>query len=121
MVSITTPKDPPKDSTCTDEQIWEKEVDEFVKRSTYLKENIKTLYSLVCWGKCTDIMQQKVEATDIFETMSMEGNGLTLLKVIKDVNYNFQSQKDLPHSLHKSKRKFYMCVQGQNMTTQVYL
>jgi hypothetical protein len=78
MVSITTPKDPPKDSTRTDERIWEKEVDEFVKRSTYLKENI--------WGQCTDIMQQKVEATDIFETRSMEGNGLTLLKVIKDIN-----------------------------------
>ena len=120
MVSITTPKDPPKDSTRTEERIWEKEVDEFVKRSTYLKENIKTLYSLV-WGQCTDIMQQKVEATDIFETMSMEGNGLTLLKVIKDVNYNFQSQKYLPHSLYESKRRFYMCVQGRNMTTQVYL
>ena len=30
---------------------------------------------------------------DTFETMLMKGYGLTLLKVIKDVNYNFQSQK----------------------------
>ena len=111
MVSITTPKDPPKHSTRTDKRIWEKEVDEFVKRSTYLKENIKTLYSLV-WGQCTDIMRQKVEAMDIYETMSREGYGLTLLKVIKDVNYNFQSQKYLPHSLYKSKCRFYMCIQG---------
>jgi hypothetical protein len=55
-------------------------------------------------------MQQKVEATNIFETMSMEGNGLTLLKVINDDDYIFQSQKYLPHSLYKSKRRFWMCV-----------
>ena len=79
------------------------------KRSTYLKENIKTLYSLG-WGQCTEKMQQKVEATNIFETMSMEGNDLTLLKVINDDDYIFQSQKYLPHSLNKSKRRFWMCV-----------
>lgn len=45
--------DPPKEATKTQTRIWEKKVDEYVKREMYLQENIKTLYSLV-WGQCTD-------------------------------------------------------------------
>jgi len=97
-----------------------KKVDEYVKRTTYISENIKTLYSLV-WGQCTDIMRQKIEALHDFEEMSTNGDGLALLKAIKNTAFNFQSQKYLPHSLYESTRRFYMTVQGKYMTTQAYL
>jgi hypothetical protein len=58
--TIEVPNDPPDDATKTQLRIWEKKIDEFVKRETYLDENLKTIYSLV-WGQCTDIMRQKVE------------------------------------------------------------
>ena len=35
-------------------EVWEKLVDEHVKRMSGLAENIKTLYSLV-WGQCNDV------------------------------------------------------------------
>ena len=111
---------PPADATRTQVRIWEKKVDEYVKRDNYLKENIKTLYSLV-WGQCTDIMRQRIEALDIFMGMAAEGDGLALIKAIKNVAFNFQSQKYLPHSLHESKRRFYLSQQGKHSTTQAYL
>ena len=53
--------------------------------------------------------------------MSSAGDGLSLLKAIKDMAYNFQSQKYLPHSLHESNRRIYLCAQGWFATTQVCL
>jgi hypothetical protein len=97
-----------------------KQVDEFVRRETELRENVKTLYSLV-WGQCTDIMKQKLEASDDFEDIALEQNGLELLKAIKNIVFQFQSQKYLPHALHESKRRFYQCHQSKYTTTAQYL
>ena len=120
LPDTTEPDDPPANATRTQVRIWEKQVDEYVKRDNYLKENIKTLYSLV-WGQCTDIMRQRIEALDTFVGMAAEGDGLALIKAIKNVVFNFQSQKYLPHSLHESKRRFYLSQQGKHSTTQAYL
>lgn len=103
LPSIEIPTDPPDDASKTELRIWEKGVDEHVRRINYLKENVKTLYSLI-WGQCTDIMQQKVEAMEDFEVMSAAGDGMLLLKAIKNITYHFQSQKYVPHSLYESKK-----------------
>jgi hypothetical protein len=81
---------------------------------------MKTLYALV-WGQCTDIMKQRIEGTDEFETLSEDRDGLGLLKTIKNLVYNFQSQKYLPQALHESARRFYNCIQTKHMTTQAYM
>jgi hypothetical protein len=118
--TIEVPNDPPDDATKTQLRIWEKKIDEFVKRETYLDENLKTIYSLV-WGQCTDIMRQKVESLETFESTSATYDGIGLLKAIKDVVFNFQSQKYLPHALHESTRRFYLCQQARHVTTTTYL
>jgi hypothetical protein len=117
---IAEPYDPPAGASRTQERIWEKQVDEYVMRTNYISENIKTLYSLV-WGQRTDILRQKIEALHDFEEMSTNGDGLALLKAIKNTAFSFQSQKYFPHSLYESTRRFYMTVQGKYMTTQAYL
>ena len=48
------------------------------------------------WEQCTDIMRQNIEALDTFDTISSAGDGLSLLKAIKDMAYNFQSQNISP-------------------------
>jgi len=55
------------------------------------------LYTPLC-----DIVQQRVEAMDTFGQMSTTGDGLMLLRAIKDITYNFQSQKYLLHSLYEA-------------------
>jgi hypothetical protein len=92
MPVLVLPADPADNKNKTLKRIWEKEVDEYVERKTYLADNVQTMYSLV-WGQCTDVMRQKVEALTIYEALTTNGDGLALLKAIKDLVYNFQSQK----------------------------
>jgi hypothetical protein len=66
--TLTLPTDPPDSATKTETIIWEKEVDEYVKKKKYLYENLKTLYSLV-WGQCTDVICTRIEALDKYEIM----------------------------------------------------
>ena len=120
LTVIDEPVDPPADHTRTQERIWQKKVDEFVARETQLRENVKTLYSLVL-GQCTDIMKQKLEGLDSFETISSENNGMELLKSIKIITFQFQGQKFLPQAMHEAKRRFYLCYQNKYMTTAQYL
>jgi hypothetical protein len=115
---IPEPSEPPPGSSRTRERIWEKQIDEWVRRDAYMLENIKTIYSLV-WGQCSDIMRQKLEALDSFEATSTAGDGIALLKSIKSLTFNFQSQKYLPHSIHETKRRFYLFSQGK-MSTVTY-
>jgi hypothetical protein len=82
-------------------RIWEKKVDEYVKRETYLVEKIKTVYSLV-WGQCADVMRQRLEAMRDFRRLSSDGDGLGLIMTVKDLVFNFQSQRYLPQGLHES-------------------
>lgn len=120
-VTIERPADPPDNAGRTDIRIWEKEVDEFVRRKSNLFENLKTIYSLV-WGQCTEYMRQKIEATDDYEEMSEGFDSIMLLKTIKDIAYSFQGQnKDLAQALHEAKRRFYLIAQGRSATTQQYL
>jgi hypothetical protein len=120
LPTFPTPSDPDPAATRTEVRIWEKTVDEYVKKISKVKENMKTLYSLV-WGQCTDIMRQKAEAHDLFVGVALDGDGLGLLKIIKGVAFKFQSQKYLPHALHEAMKRLYNCNQGKFATTQAYL
>jgi hypothetical protein len=120
MPTLTLPVAPADEKDRTLNKVWDKEIDEYVKRKTQLADNMQTVYSLV-WGQCTDVMQQKIEALSVYKTLTTNGDGLTVLKAIKGLMYNFQSQKYLPHALHESKRRFYLCSQGQHTTASTYL
>eukprot|EP00978_Attheya_sp_CCMP212_P038666 scaffold193831_cov29-Attheya_sp.AAC.2 len=89
-------------------------------RESYLEENLKTLYSLV-WGQCTDAIRTRIEALDNYQTMESDADGIELLRMIKDLVFNFQSQKYLPLALDESKARFYYYKQGKYSTPQVYL
>ena len=114
------PSDPIDGASKTMERIWEKTVDEFVKRSTHLEENMKTLYSLV-WGQCTDIMRQKLDAHESFAEVSSMGDGIRILRLVKGIAFQFQSQKYLPHALHEALKRYYNCARGKFANTQTYL
>jgi hypothetical protein len=106
--------------SATRKRLWERQVDKLGKRELYLEENMKTIYSLV-WGQCTDFMRQRLEALGNFKQMSTQGGSIALLKAIKSLVYNFQSQKYLPHSLHLAAQQFYSCKQSKRMLTQSYI
>jgi hypothetical protein len=75
------PDDPPDDANRTIVKICEKEVDEFIKRRSAMRENIKTLYSLV-WGQCSENMRSRVEASPGYRVIADSLDGIGLLRSI---------------------------------------
>ena len=118
-LQFTLPTDPAPNATETERMIWRETIKSFCVRRNVLSENIRRLYSLV-WGQCSDVMRQKIEALDEYAVFSVILDGVELLQAIKNFCFNFQSQKYVPHSLHKTKRQFYLCSQGKDATTQSY-
>ena len=117
---ITKPRSLPADADSIDLKILDKEIDEYVKRKGFLAENLSALYSLV-WGQCTDALRARVEAVDGFAQMSAEARSLDLLREIKSILFNFESQMYLPVALDEAKHRFYTLYQGKHMTTQQFL
>jgi hypothetical protein len=79
LTILEVPKDLPDSATKAELRIWEKKIDEFVRRDLHFEENMQTLYSLV-WGQCSDVMQARLEALDDYDAMSEKGDSLALLK-----------------------------------------
>ena len=117
--TFTIPDDPPVDANMAVMELWKDSVKQLGKRISYLDENNKTLYALI-WGQCTDILQQKLESTEGFADVWGQGQGLNLLKMIKNITYSFQSQKYPGQSLFDAKKRFYNQVQGRSVTVKEY-
>lgn len=117
---MTPPLDYEEGAGRTAIRIWEKSVDEHVRRMSQLTENIKTLYSLV-WGQCSDVVRQKAESHDLFAATSATGDGLALLTILKGISFQFQSQKYVGHSIHEALKRYYHCSQGRLATMQAYI
>jgi hypothetical protein len=49
-------------------RIWEKEIDEYIKRKSKLESNCRTLFSLI-HGQCTEYLKAKLEALAGFPSM----------------------------------------------------
>jgi hypothetical protein len=107
VATFSKPMGPPTDASRTQVRIWEKRVDEFVKKEAHLEENIKTAYSLI-FGQCTKAMRAKLESMSDHQVIAVASDGIELLRNIKTVMYNFQSQKYTPLALHESKKRFYL-------------
>jgi Reverse transcriptase (RNA-dependent DNA polymerase)/Zinc knuckle len=120
MPAIEMPADPAANASKGAVRLWEKELDEYAKRMSYLRENLKSVYAIV-YGQCTDIVRQKIEALAEFENKAMACDGLWLLQAIKSITYNFESLKSPFQSLHESQRRLMNCTQGKHVTTQMYL
>ena len=112
--------DPAADALATDQRIWEKKEDTYVKRENIYEQNIENMSSVIV-GQCTDAMHAKLESQDQFEQVSDDSDAIKLLRMIRDIAFNFQSQKYEPLSIHESICWFYIQHQDRHMTCQAYL
>ena len=90
-----------------------------MKRETTTIENQKAAYSLI-WGQCSNLMRQPLESANNFQTISTSGDAIELLKLIKSITYNYQSQRYMPQAIHEAKKGLYQCYQAPNMSMQTY-
>ena len=100
---------------------WVGEMKIYQAKMAALEEGMKRLYNLV-YGQCSEIMIQKLMAMDDFETeIVAKSDALGLLKSIKQIAFNFESQKFEPHTIHDAMKQFYSHKQGPHTTPQAYL
>lgn len=63
--ALKMPDEPPVNPSATQEAIWKRQIDKYVKQGMMIEENLKTAYALI-WGQCTDSMRAKLESSDGF-------------------------------------------------------
>jgi hypothetical protein len=76
---LVEPTDPPPNAMHTQVRIWEKQVDEHMKRETMLEENLKTVYSLIN-GQCSDVLWAKLESRPNHATIEGAADSIGLQK-----------------------------------------
>ena len=91
-----------KTGNATAKRIWEKEMDEYVKRSGIYKSNTKKLYSVV-WGQCSPVLQARMEQLPSYNTMHQDNDSIMLLKEMRASVFDFDNQAYLHNSMLKAK------------------
>jgi hypothetical protein len=118
------PKPPPLAAAAAaddiDKRIWEKEIDEYVKRKSKLQSNCRTLFSLI-HGHCTEYLKAKLEALTGFPSMKENFNVFKLIKAVKGVTFRLEDSKYHLDALHDAKIRFYTLRQGKDMDNAKYL
>jgi hypothetical protein len=79
-------------SSILKKHLWEKCVDEYIKRENKLEENFQTAYSLVI-GQCTDYMRAKFEAVVGYSDMENRSDLIALIKTIKGISFHLEGQQ----------------------------
>ena len=81
--------------TQTEERIWQKEVDEFMRRRQILVRNLENLFALL-WGQCEKPLQEKLRSIPQYEELAANCDALALLLTIREVAFNQQSHRYQP-------------------------
>lgn len=104
MIILELPTDPPTNASKTEEKIWEQEVSLHVKRKTYLRENMKALYTIII-GQCTDPLKALLETLPEYDRIRKSGDALGLLEAIKKVVFSNAGEKYTPMAVLESVHK----------------
>jgi hypothetical protein len=72
------------DSDMCRRMIWETTMKAYMRRTDKMESNLRAIYAIV-WGKCSPIMQSKLESLDKYEARSTDCNCLWLLKEIQGI------------------------------------
>ena len=106
--------------TPTEKRIWEREVDEYMKRKQILARNLENLYPLV-WGQCEIGLRNKVRALEEYETFSSMCDSVSLLKAIREIAFSLESQKYPPLQVYDMGRTLFLMKQSHNQSVSDYL
>ena len=118
IITIERPVEPEGDDL--DEMIYKEDMKEYVKRRSFLRENLKRAYALI-WGQCTDLLKAKLEANSNYDTYSTQQDPIALLKAIKDINFKFEDHRYIYHSIFDAYKSFYSFRQTAEMSNSEYL
>jgi hypothetical protein len=80
-----------------------------------LRENLKTAYSLLIYGQCSDALRAKLESRPAnHATIKGAADSIGLLENMSTVIFQFQSERYSPLALHhEAKHRYYSFSQDQ--------
>ena len=87
-------------------QVYDKEIDAYVKQRSILADNVQKAYSLIL-GQCTDLLQLKLKQQANWANVSASQDAIQLLNLIKSIAFRFEDQKFLPLALYHAKLHLY--------------
>ena len=91
----------------------------YVSRKERYMENKDELYSVI-WGQCSDTIQSKLQSKSTFSDIDKSRDYILLLKEIKGIMYNFESQQYPIMSMDQASVKYFTTKQGQFETLAEY-
>ena len=104
----------------TDKRIWERECDNFAKRRDYYRQHKIALFMII-WGQCSDAMQAKLKTIKFFDKIEKSRNCLGILREIKAISYDFESDRCPYESAFDALCGFYQTRQHPHQTNADYL
>ena len=93
------PTVPPATADKFEELEYGAEVKIYLGRMAQLSSNMRTLYNVIM-GQCSESMINKLESTETYDAINSTSDSIELLKAIKNVSFNQESQKFSPHAMH---------------------
>ena len=100
--------------------ILAREVDSYVKRKATYRQNKESIYAIIL-GECTEVMRAKLKSLHSFSTeASPKSDGIKLLKLIRQISYEFESQRYPFLSVHNAVQQSYSMFQKLHQTIDEY-
>ena len=103
-----------------DDLLLKNEVDIFIKRKFTYRQNQATMFSVVL-GQCTEALKAKLEADNKFESISQSRDVIKLLLLIREIAFNYESDKYPYLAFHSSMKTFYEQFHKYSVSPDSYL
>ena len=100
--------------------VFQEQVKMWIKDESSLRATTQSLYNIV-WGQCSKLMQNKLKAIKDFQEMENDGNVTKLLKDIRGISHQLETNTSVYDSLDEAKRLYYAYKQGEDETNDKHL
>ena len=92
----------------------------FMKQESVYATRKATIYAVVL-GQCTEAMKAKLEANDAYQQIATDSNVIKLLKLVRVIAYNYESESYPFMAVVSAKKAYYTQVQKYYTTNKVFL
>eukprot|EP00957_Ditylum_brightwellii_P106637 8135660-Ditylum_brightwellii.AAC.1 len=75
----------------------------------------------IAYGQCSEAMRANLEDEEGYKEAATESDVIELLKIIKRISYQYQSQRYPHRAVHAAMRALYFTSQKDRMTLEQYV
>ena len=103
-----------------DKQVFSERIKMWIKEEAQLEAMTHALYEIV-WGQCSELMQNRIIAHKDYEAIRDDGNVAELLKLIRTISTQVETNVSIYDTIDEAKRRYYRMYQGEEDTNATYL